>query len=229
MVSGANRGLGKAIAERLFTDGYTLTLGARQVTSLEAVIRKMDVNRVTTSGYEARDRSSAISWVASTAERFGRIDAVVNNAGVMYSFGLEDYDEEKLDEMWDVNTKGPLRLVHAAFPYLKKCGSGRVINIVSLSGKRVAGESSGGYAMTKFAANALSQMIRYAGWNHGIRSTAICPGYVATDMTANVANISPEDMAQPDAIAHLVSMVLALPNPASVVEVPINCRLEHSV
>ena len=87
MVSGANRGLGEAIAERLFADGYTLSLGARRVVSLEVVTRKMDANRVATSGYEARDRSSAISWVASTAERFGRIDAVVNNAGVIQLIG----------------------------------------------------------------------------------------------------------------------------------------------
>lgn len=229
MISGANRGIGKAIAERLYEEGYTLSLGVRRPESLHRVTSHMDPSRVAATRYEATERASAQRWVAATVERFDRIDAIVNNAGVMYSLRLEDYDEDKLDQMWAVNAKGPLRLIRHAFPHLKRSGSGRIINIASLSGKRVASESTGAYAMTKFAVSALTQMVRYAGWDYGIRATAICPGYVATDMTADVASIAREDMIEPLAVAHLVCMVLALPNPASVVEVPINCRLEHSV
>jgi NAD(P)-dependent dehydrogenase (short-subunit alcohol dehydrogenase family) len=103
-----------------------------------------------------------------------------------------------------------------------------VINIVSLSGKRVKSAGIAGYAMTKYALDALTHGVRYAGWEHGIRATAICPGFVATDMTADVQAVPQRQMIPPEAVARLVGTVLALPNSASITEVPINCVLEHS-
>ena len=229
LISGANRGIGRAIAERLYKDGYSLSLGARRPQSLKTLTGKMAARRVFTYAYDANKPRSAAAWVAATARRFARLDGLVNNAGIGMDFTVEDEDESVLDEMWTVNTKGPLRLIRAAFPLLKESGSGRVVNIVSLSGKRVAGEALTGYAMSKFATMALTHAVRYIGWEHGIRATAICPGYVATDMTADVTALPPEKMIQPGAIAALVSTVLSLPNSASVAEIPVNCRLEHSV
>jgi len=228
LISGANRGIGCATAERLYDEGYILSLGARRPQSLEPFVRRMNKSRVLSCAYDARDAKSANDWVAATHERFGRIDGVVNNAGVTYSFDVENEDESKLDEMWEVNAKAPLRLIRIAFPYLKQSGAGRVINLVSLSGKRVKSAGATGYAMTKYAAAALSHGVRYAGWEHGIRATAICPGFVATDMTSNVDAVPREQMIQPDVIARLIATVLALPNSASVSQVPINCVLEHS-
>jgi NAD(P)-dependent dehydrogenase (short-subunit alcohol dehydrogenase family) len=82
--------------------------------------------------------------------------------------------------------------------------------------------------MTKYALDALTHGVRFAGWEHGIRTTAICPGFVATDMTADVEAVPKEQMITPEAVATLVATVLALPNSASVAELPINCVLEHS-
>jgi NAD(P)-dependent dehydrogenase (short-subunit alcohol dehydrogenase family) len=229
LISGANRGIGRAIAERLYRDGYSLSLGARQPESLKPVVAGMKPSRVLTHRYDAGKAPSAAAWIAAAAKRFGRIDGLVNNAGVGMNFTVEDEDESALDEMWTVNTKGPLRLIRAAFPLLKASGTGRIVNIVSLSGKRVAGDALTGYAMSKFATMALTHAVRYSGWEYGIRATAICPGYVATDMTADVTALPPEKMIQPDAIAALVATVLSLPNTASVAEIPVNCRLEHSV
>jgi len=229
LISGANRGIGRAIAERLYDEGYSLSLGARRPESLKPVIAAMEGGRVSTHGYDARKAPSAAAWVAAAAKRFGRIDGLVNNAGIGLDFTVEDDDETALDEMWTVNTKGPLRLIRAAFPFLKASGAGRVVNIVSLSGKRVAGDALTGYSMSKFATMALTHAVRYSGWNHGIRSTAICPGYVATDMTADVTALPRKKMIEPGAVAALVATVLSLPNSASVVEIPVNCRLEHSV
>ena len=228
LISGANRGIGRAIAEHLYREGYTLSLGARKPASLKAVTAKMAASRVFTHFYDAMKKGAAETWVAATAKRFKRIDALVNNAGTGTPFTVEDSDESALDEMWTVNTKGPLRLIRAAFPLLKKSGSGRVVNIVSLSGKRVYGEALTGYAMSKHATLALTHAVRYTGWEHGIRSTAICPGFVATDMTADVTAVPQDKMSQPGAIAALVATVLTLPNNNSVVEIPVNCRLESN-
>jgi NADP-dependent 3-hydroxy acid dehydrogenase YdfG len=229
MVSGANRGIGRAIAQELHGRGYVLSLGARDPDSLAPVLAQTDAARVMSHGFQARDPASAAAWVAATVERFGRLDALVNNAGVAHSFRVDDPDEAKLDEMWEVNVKAPLRLIRAALPHLQQSGSGRVVNVVSLSGKRLKSAEIGGYAMTKYAAAALTHAVRYAGWEHGIRATSICPGLVATDMTADVTAVPREAMIQPAAIAQLVATVLTLPNTASVAEIPVNCVLEPTV
>ncbi len=226
MISGANRGIGRAVAEKLYTEGFALSLGARQVDSLGPLVLDWDPARVQCHDFEARDRGSAAAWVAATAERFGRIDGIVANAGVMHVFDVEEENESLLDEMWEVNVKGPLRLIRAAFPHLRQAGSGRVVNIVSLSGKRVKGRIAGGYAMTKHAAAALTNAVRYSGWEDGIRGTSICPGYVATDMTADVTSFDRDKMIPAASVAELVSLALSLPNEASVTEIPVNCVLE---
>ncbi len=229
LISGANRGIGKAVAEGLHGGGFTVSLGARRLESLTSLTEAMDPTRSMAHVFDARIKDSAATWVEATVERFGRIDGVVNNAGILHSFSVESEDEELLDEMWEVNVKGPLRVIRAAFPHLKHCGRGRVVNIVSLSGKRVNGAGVAGYAMSKYAASALTIATRYAGWEDGIRTTAICPGFVATDMTAHVTSVPAAEMIQPETIADLVALALSLPNTASVAEIPVNCVLESTV
>ena len=135
-------------------------------------------------GYDARDRDSQKAWVAATVERFGRIDAVVANAGILIPKSVIEAEDHEIDDLYEVNVKAPMRLVRAAWPWLTATGRGRVIVMVSLSGKRVASARSGLYATSKFAALGLTHAIRQAGWEQGVRATAICPGFVATDMAA---------------------------------------------
>ncbi len=226
MVSGANRGIGLAVARRLRREGYHLSLGVRNTESVSGLPWCDD--EVLIHRWDALEREAGAQWVAATVDRFGRLDAVVNNAGVLYPFDVENDDESLLDEMWAVNVKAPLRIIRAAFPYLKASGSGRVVNIASLSGKRVKSGSIAGYSMTKHALAALTHSVRYSGWEHGIRATSICPGLVATDMTADVVMTDGGPMIDPESIAELLVTVLRLPNHASVAELPINCILEHS-
>lgn len=221
LVSGANRGIGSAVAAQLQQDGMQLSLGSRGArTNSTAFPDALHFD------YEASDREAASLWVSATVERFGRLDAVINCAGILRSYSLEDDDETALDELWEVNVKGPLRLVRAALPRLRESGSGRVVSIVSLSGKRVVGKSPG-YAMSKFALNALTHSIRFAGWESGIRATALCPGWVNTDMAAG-SPIDRREMTQPKDLARVVSLLLSLPNSASVSELSVNCVLESS-
>ena len=222
MLSGANRGMGAAIATRLAADGYRLSLGARRLDALATVAPDIGPDRVLLNYHEATDLDSARRWVQATVDHFGGIDVLVNNAGIVDRTGLESMEEAVLDEMWAVNVKGPLRLIRQALPHLRRSGSGRVVNMASLSAKRVKGDSIVGYSMTKYALLALSHAIRQIGWDDGIRVTAICPGPVATDM------MDPDDdtITQPEDVADLVATVIALPNTASVSELLIGCRLE---
>jgi NAD(P)-dependent dehydrogenase (short-subunit alcohol dehydrogenase family) len=226
MVSGANRGIGLAVARRLIARGYRVSLGARDPKTLVAATAGANADDVACFAYDALDLDQAKAWVAGTAERFGRIDGLVNNAGIAKPpFTIEDEDETVLDRMISVNVKGPLRLIRLAMPYLIASGTGRVVNVASLSGKRVKNPNVG-YAMTKFALIALTHAVRRHGWDHGVRATAICPSFVRTDLTADVAAVTPPDMIQPEDLAELVETALSLPNNAVVAEMLVNSRLE---
>ena len=223
MISGANRGIGLAIARALYDAGYSLSLGARNPASLVDVTSGWAPERVLTGRYDAEDQETHRQWVAATVERFDRLDGLVNNAGIMEDVSVEDEKDDALDRMWAVNVKAPLSMTRTALPHLRRCGVGRIINVSSLAGKAVYGRGIG-YSMTKFAAVALSHATRHAGWDDGVRCTALCPGYVATDMTATVETVAHDQMIEPSDLAEVVLTLLALSNKASIAELVINCR-----
>jgi len=222
MLSGAARGIGRALMERLLAAGYAVSAGLRDPGRLAAH------DALSVHAYDAGLVGSAEEWVAGTMSRHGRIDAVVNAAGINPRATMFDADESAFDAMWNVNAKGPMRMIRAAWPHLVACGEGRVVNISSLSGKRVRNDNLG-YAMSKFAVMALTQDVRRAGWEYGIRATAVCPGFVDTDMTAHVKHVPREKMSRPEDIAALIEAVLRLPNTASVAELLVNWRHEDTL
>ena len=221
MVSGAARGIGRAVVERLLADGFRVSAGVRA--SDLAPSDRLLVHR-----YDAERLESARAWRDATLARFGGVHGLVNAAGVsLPGANLADTEEDALDAMWLINVKAPLRLIRLLLPALRQGGDGRVVNVSSLSGKRVA-NANVGYAMSKFALTALTHAVRREGWDHGVRATAICPGFVATDMTAGVTTFPRESMTKPADIAALVAMALLLPGTANVAELLVNCRLESS-
>ena len=226
MISGASRGIGKCVAEKLSEEGYLLSIGIRNPSILPDSLASLPVKRLLCNTYDAKIPQSAKCWINGTIKHFGRIDVLINNAGILHSIGIEDDSEELLDEMWEVNAKAPLRLTRLAFPYLRKSGSGRIIDIISMSGKRVKGNWVG-YSMSKYAALAASHTARFQGWEDGIRVTAVCPGYVQSEMTTiHAPNVNQEIMSRPEEIARIVSTLLLLPNESHVPEVLMNCVFE---
>jgi NAD(P)-dependent dehydrogenase (short-subunit alcohol dehydrogenase family) len=219
MVSGAARGIGRAVLRKLHGAGWLVSAGLRDPKRLPADGADLLCHR-----YEAEEEGSAEAWVAATVARFGKVDAIVNAAGINPMARLLDADEAEHDRQWRVNVKGPMRVIRAAWPHLEACGQGRVVNIASLSGRRVANENLG-YAMSKFAVVALTQEVRRLGWEKGIRATALCPGFVATDMTM-AAPFPREAMSRPEDIAVLVETLLRLPNTAAIGHLNVMCRPE---
>jgi NAD(P)-dependent dehydrogenase (short-subunit alcohol dehydrogenase family) len=224
MISGAGRGIGRAMAERLAADGYRLSLGMR------------DPARPVPEGafacrFDALEPDTAGDWVARTMARYGRIDALVNNAGILRPYDLGTTgDEAVLDEMWAVNVKAPLRLVRAALPHLSAAGHGRIVNVASTDGKRYREGVSVAYAMTKHAVMALTAAARAAAWDRGVRATALCPGAVDTDLLAGVPGATPPDQRlDPGTIADAVAFLLSLPDMASVPELVLNTRKESLI
>lgn len=222
LISGANRGIGAAIARRLAAAGWGLALGVRQPAAVAGA------DNCTIHRYDALDREAGARWVAEAMAAHGRIDALINNAGIAPFVGLEDGDEDALDDLFDINVKAPFRVIRAALPHLKASGRGRVINLASLSGKRVLGLNAG-YQMSKHAVVALTHAVRRVGWPHGIRATALCPGFVDTDLIAGKHALPEDELIQPEDLARMVELLLDLPNSASIAELLVNGRYETSL
>ncbi|MEM8664736.1 MAG: SDR family NAD(P)-dependent oxidoreductase [Pseudomonadota bacterium] len=225
MVSGASRGIGLALARTLHAKGYTVSAGARDPVALAATLAPLAGDRLLCAAYDAQDRATSRAWVDATVARFGRLDAIVNNAGTSNTFSVEEGEEADLDALIEINIKGPLFLTRFAMPHLRKAGSGRVVNLSSLSGKRVRNDNVA-YAMSKHALMALTHSTRRIGWEDGVRATAICPSFVATDLTAGVTKVAREEMIDAADLAELMATVIALPNTAVMAEMIVNCRLE---
>ncbi len=224
MISGANRGIGLAVARELGRRGHSLSVGVRRVDTMTNELSAMPGGCLVHT-YDALDRSGHAAWLAATLERFGRLDTLVNNAGIAPQITFENGTDDALDRIFEINVKAPFRLLQVALPHLKISGHGRVINIASLSGKRVMGLNVG-YQMTKHALVAMTHAVRRAGFDAGVRATAICPGFVATDMTSGVVDVPRAEMTDPKDLALLVATMIELPNSASIAELLINCRYE---
>jgi NAD(P)-dependent dehydrogenase (short-subunit alcohol dehydrogenase family) len=225
MISGASRGIGRAIAECLYDKGYAVSLGMRDPRGAAGGWATGDASRLFCHAFDAEDRTSFAPWLEATLARFGRLDGLVNNVGISNRFSIEEGDEADLDRIIAVNVKAPLFLTRLCLPHLRKSGSGRIVNIGSLSGKRVRNDNIA-YAMSKFALMALSHGTRRIGWEDGVRVTAVCPSFVATDLTSAVTKVAREDMIDPRDLAELVATAIALPNNAAVAELLVNCTFE---
>jgi NAD(P)-dependent dehydrogenase (short-subunit alcohol dehydrogenase family) len=230
LVSGASRGIGRAVAERLLADGHRLSAGLRDPAG-GAALGEGAQDRLLIQPYEAgaddADPRGPQAWVEATAERWGGIDAVVHCAGMFSRVGLRygDGEEEEIARVLEVNLLGPWRLSRAAWPHLVASGDGRVITLVSMSGKRVKGNLAA-YSASKFALLALCQTMRNEGWGQGIRVTAVCPSWVNTEMAAAVTALPRQAMTQPQDLAASVSHLLGLPASAVPFEFNVSCQLE---
>ncbi len=224
MISGASRGIGASIAEKLLAEGWAVSLGFRNP---DGSPFKTHANALTCR-FDALDSESERTWLDETLHRFGRIDGLVLNAGMMIQKTVLEANDADFDLIFNVNVKSPMRLSQLTWPHLEKADAGRIVTIASLSGKRVKSAGSGLYAMSKFAAVALGHGLRQCGKENGVRSTIICPSYVATDMGNALANRESTELTQPDDIARIVHMVLELPKTASIAEIPVHFSVEDA-
>ena len=212
MLTGSSRGIGKGILDVLLEAGFIVSAGVRRPQDFAVT------DQISYHAYEALKPEDASRWVAETVAMHGRIQALVNVAGVSRKASYTTEDEAGLDEMWAINAKAPVRLTRYALPHLRACGDGRVINIASVGGKAVQHATGLGYCMTKHAMIAATAALRREAWADGVRATAICPGLVATEMTVSRA-VPTDEMPQPRDIGEVVRMALLMPNNAAIPEV----------
>ncbi|WP_371344937.1 SDR family NAD(P)-dependent oxidoreductase [Ancylobacter sp. IITR112] len=226
LISGGGRGIGAATGRAMMQAGWNVSLGMRDPAPPEWAAQ--GPGEVQVCAYEATDPGAAARWVGEARARFGRIDAVVANAGIMIRKDVIAAEDEELSRLMEVHVAAPRRLAKAAWEDLAACGRGRVIIVSSLSGKRVKSAISSLYSVSKFAATGLAHALRHTGFEHGIRATAVCPGFVATDMGLPLTTRAAEELTSPEDIARAILFLIELPNTSSVAEFAVNWTLEES-
>jgi NADP-dependent 3-hydroxy acid dehydrogenase YdfG len=191
VITGASSGLGAATARLLSQQGAIVVLGARRADRIEAL-----ASELTSAGGKAAavvtdvaNRGQVKQLVDKAVESFGRIDVMLNNAGVMPLAPLEALKTDEWDQMIDVNLKGMLNGVAAALPYMKQQKGGHFINVSSVYGHKV-GPNAAVYCATKFAVRALSEGLRQEVKPYNIRTTIISPGAVATELLEHISETS---------------------------------------
>jgi len=187
VITGASSGLGEATARRLSEQGATVVLAARRSDRITALAEELKSQggqalAVTTDVTKVEQVQALVD---ATVETYGRIDVMINNAGLMPHSPLERLKIDDWDAMIDVNLKGVLYGIAAALPYMKNQKSGHFINVSSVAGHKVRAGAAV-YAATKFAVRALSEGLRQEVKPYNIRTTVISPGAVATELPKSI-------------------------------------------
>jgi clavulanate-9-aldehyde reducatase len=182
-VTGASSGIGEATALACARAGAAVALAARRADRIEALAQRIvaEGGRAIAVPTDVGDESQARTFVTRARSELGRLDVLVNNAGVMLLGPIENAPTEEWRRMIHANVFGVLYCTHAALPLMRNQGSGHIVNVSSVAG-RVARQGSGVYNLTKFGVGAFSESLRQEGVALGVRVTLIEPGAVATEL-----------------------------------------------
>jgi NADP-dependent 3-hydroxy acid dehydrogenase YdfG len=226
-ITGASSGIGEATARLLAKSGAKLALGARRRDRLAAIAREIEEAGGTAVPVEldVTSRASMEAFVEVACTRFGRIDVLVNNAGVMLLAPFSDLRVEEWNRMIDVNIKGVLHGAAAVMPHMQRQGRGHIVTVGSIAGHQVM-PMNGVYAATKFAVRAIAESLRIEGGT-AIRSTLISPGAVATELFDKILHPQIQQMAKSriggalpvDSVARAIAYAIEQPDDVDVNEI----------
>ncbi|MFA7325469.1 MAG: SDR family oxidoreductase [Candidatus Kapaibacterium sp.] len=190
IITGGSSGIGEATAKRLAKEGHSLVLAARREDKLVEIKRSLypENNNVIIHTTDVTNRNDVASLVKKTMEEFGRVDVLINNAGIMPLSFIEEGRVEDWDRMIDVNLKGLLYGINEVVPIMKKQNAGHIINVSSVAGRRVF-PTAAVYCATKFGVNAITEGLRQElSAKYNIKVTAIEPGATKTELQSHIPN-----------------------------------------
>lgn len=189
VVTGASSGFGEVTALTLSEHGADIVAAARRMDRLEQLEKRIQGNgvQVLTVKCDVQQEADCRNLIDQTMKRFGRIDILINNAGVMLLGPIEGADTEDWRRMINTNVLGLMYCTHAAVPHMRKQKSGHIVNISSVAG-RTARAGSGVYNASKWAVGAFSEALRQEVHMDGIRMTLIEPGAAATELRDHITN-----------------------------------------
>jgi NADP-dependent 3-hydroxy acid dehydrogenase YdfG len=187
-ITGASSGIGEASARVLAQSGATVFLGARRIEKLEGIAREINAagGKAYALALDVTSRRSMNEFIAAIVKQTGRLDVLVNNAGIMLLGPLDESDPDEWDRMVDVNIKGVLHGIGAALPVMRAQGHGHVVNVASIAGLRVRAGATV-YCATKHAVRAISEGFRQEA-GPDLRSTLISPGVVETELPNHITH-----------------------------------------
>jgi len=225
-ITGASSGIGEATARVLAGLGMRVVIGARRTDQLERLAGEIRAagGDVRVRAVDVTQRAEVEAFVGVAEAEFGRLDVMVNNAGLMPLSPLRALKVEEWDRMVDVNIKGVLYGVAAALPVMEAQGSGQIINLSSIGGHRVT-PTAAVYCATKFAVRAISDGLRQE--TDRIRVTVISPGVTTSELASTISDpIAREEMAafravaiSPDAVARAIAYAIEQPEDVDVSEI----------
>lgn len=229
VITGASSGLGEAAARHLAAHGARLVLGARRVDRIESLADELNRagGKALAVATDVTDHTQVKALVDAAVQTYGRIDVMINNAGLMPHAPLERLKIDEWDRMIDVNIKGVLYGIAAALPYMKQQKSGHIINVSSVAGHKV-GPAGAVYAATKHAVRALSEGLRQEVKPYHLRTTVISPGAVATELPDSISEPDISDSVHKfyqeyaipaDSFARMVAFAISQPDDVDVNEI----------
>jgi NADP-dependent 3-hydroxy acid dehydrogenase YdfG len=227
-VTGASSGIGEAVARRLAGQGAAVVLGARRLDRLAALEAELvgAGGRAAHRALDVTSRQDMAGFVAFAAERFGRLDVLVNNAGLMPLSFIADLKVDEWDRMIDVNLRGVLYGIAAALPVFQAQGAGHVVNITSVADRRIV-PTAAVYSGTKYAVRAISEGLRQE-IGPAIRVTLVAPGATRSELADSISDPALRQKAiqdyrrnllPADAIARAVAFAVAQPADVDVNEI----------
>lgn len=229
-VTGASAGIGRATAIKLAENGAKVVLGARNTEKLNKLTAEIKTAGGEAIGIEidVKNKAGLIRFVNAAVEQYGRLDVMVNNAGISQLSRIDELDLEGWEDMIDVNLKGVLYGMAAAIPVFKRQQSGHIVNIISTSGLKIV-PMQGIYAGTKNAVRTIAEAFRQES-DGSIRITGISPGFVKTDFAENIKNEEMKTMVQkgmeqmgidPMAVANAVMYAISQPEDVEIGDIVI--------
>lgn len=227
-ITGASSGIGEATAKVLAAAGARIVIGARRTDRLEKLADEITAEggTVRLRKLDVTDRSDMEAFAGFAKSEFGRLDVIINNAGVMPLSPLDALKVDEWDQMIDVNIKGVLYGIAAALPIMKAQGSGQIINLSSIGGHSVS-PTAAVYCATKFAVRAISDGLRQE--TDRIRVTVISPGTTTSELANTISDPTARDAMKafraitisPEAIANSILYAISQPDNVDVSEIVI--------
>ncbi len=229
IITGASSGMGETAAKHLATLGAIVVLGARRADRIEKLAAEIEEagGKALALKVDVTNREQVKNLAAETVKQFGKIDVILNNAGVMPLSPIDRLNVEEWDMMIDVNIKGVLNGIAAVLPYMKEQKFGQIINTSSVAGHKIFGGSAV-YSATKFAVRALTEGLRMDVKPYNIRTMIVCPGAVKTELLEHISEADIQKANKdyvgevgisPDSFARIVAFAISQPEDVDINEV----------
>jgi NADP-dependent 3-hydroxy acid dehydrogenase YdfG len=237
LVTGASSGIGEGTALALAKAGATVALSARRADRLAGLVGKIEAmgGKALALPGDMTIEAEAIAAVEDTVARLGRIDILINSAGVMQAGGIEGADLAEYRRVVEINLFGTVYTCKAALPHMIAQGSGDIVTISSLAGRK-GGPQTNAYSASKHAVNSMTDALRQEVGGKGIRVSILMPGATETEVAQNIsdpnwreaiaAHVSKDGAVQPSEIGETIVFMLSLPRHVNISEISVRPTID---